>query len=303
MNKLFDSKYPILLAGMNKVSDLRLAMAAHGSGIYASLSVFNYYDYRVGQPIYKNLKHDILEFQNKTGSKNLLISTNDKFLFDLEFLEICKCQLFTHLELIVIPTSNSKMQDTFSHPILKTIKELGIKIVFKISYSYPSTSMGDGYVLKGVNGAGSIRDFGETLLETLVRLKTEDSNVKIIATGGIGHGKQIKELLNNGADMVGIGTLFAASEESCISLESKIKMIEASSNDLSKFDNSGQNALIFKIIEDRHRDDVNNTLSLKRGIKSPQEGHLFAGAGVDCVTEILPMKDIVQRLIEEMNVS
>jgi NAD(P)H-dependent flavin oxidoreductase YrpB (nitropropane dioxygenase family) len=302
MEPFFNSKYPILLVGMNKVSDLRLAMAAHGCGIFASLSVFNYYDYRIGKPVYQNLKKDILEFQDKTGSNNLMISTNDKFLFDTEFLEICQLKLFTHLELIVIPTSNSGMNETFSHPIIDKIKSYGIKIIFKISHSYPATSMGDAYTLKGTGGAGSIHDFGETLIETLDRLKLENENVKIIATGGIGTGAQIKELLNHGAIMVGIGTLFAASEESCISIESKRKMIESSSNDISRFDNSGQNALIFKIIEDRYKDDVNNTLSLKRGIKSPEQGHLFAGLGIDNITEILPMKDIVDRLVGEMNV-
>jgi hypothetical protein len=79
-------------------------------------------------------------------------------------------------------------------------------------------------------------------------------------------------------------------------------MIESNRNDISRFDNSGQNALIFKIIEDRYKDDVNNTLSLKRGIKSPEQGHLFAGLGIDNITEILPMKDIVDRLVGEMNV-
>jgi NAD(P)H-dependent flavin oxidoreductase YrpB (nitropropane dioxygenase family) len=302
MKPFFNSKYPILLAGMNKVSDLRLAIAAYSCGIFASLSVFNYYDYRIGKPVYQNLKKDILEFQDKTGSNNLMVSTNDKFLFDTEFLEICQLKLFTHLELIVIPTSNSGMIETFSHPIINEIKNCGIKIVFKISHSYPATSMGDAYTLKGTGGAGSIHDFGETLIETLDRLKLENENVKIIATGGIGTGAQIKELLNHGAIMVGIGTLFAASEESCISIESKRKMIESNSNDISRFDNSGQNALIFKIIEDRYKDDVNNTLSLKRGIKSPEQGHLFAGLGIDNITEILPMKDIVDRLVGEMNV-
>lgn len=301
MELFFKSTYPILLVGMNKVSDLRLAIAAHNAGIFASLSVFNYYDYRLGMPVYKNLKKDILEFQDKTGSKNLMISTNDNFLFDSEFLELCQSQLFTHLELIVIPTSNSVLDKTFSHPIIEQIKSCGVKIIFKISHSYPTTSMGDAYTLKGINGAGSIHDFGETLIESLTRLKSKDPDVKIIATGGIGNGKQIKELLDHGFIMVGIGTLFAASEESCISLESKKKMIEAKSTDISKFDNSGQNALIFKIIEDRHKDDLNNTLSLKRGIKSADQGHLFAGHGIDYIKEILPIKDIVQRLVYEMN--
>ena len=122
MEPFFNSKYPILLAGMNKVSDLRLATVAHGCGIFASLSVFNYYDNRISKPVYQNLKKDILEFQDKAGSSNLMISTNDKFLFDTEFLEICQLKLFTHLEIILIPTSHSGMHETYSHPIINKIK-------------------------------------------------------------------------------------------------------------------------------------------------------------------------------------
>ena len=95
---------------------------------------------------------------------------------------------------------------------------------------------------------------------------------------------------------VAIGTLFAASEESCISKETKLKMIESSSNEIKRLDSGAQqNAIIFSRIEE---DDFNNTNSLNMGMKDPTNGHIFAGKGIDHIKSILPVKDIVQLLVD-----
>jgi glycerol-3-phosphate dehydrogenase len=86
----------------------------------------------------------------------------------------------------------------------------------------------------------------------------------------------------------------AASEESSVSRETKLKMIEATVADISKTAVSNQSALVFSKLPD---DDMNNTYSLIKGLASPDQGLVFAGKGINYVKEIKPVKDIIQELV------
>ena len=105
--------------------------------------------------------------------------------------------------------------------------------------------------------------------------------------------------MDAGAYAVGIGTLFAVSEESCVSKETKLKMIESGFKSTIRMNIDGgesvkQNALLFSYIKDT---DNNNTSGLVLGIKSAKEGLIFMGKGIDSVDRIKTVEEIVKELV------
>ena len=123
-------------------------------------------------------------------------------------------------------------------------------------------------------------------------MKSHD--VPVIATGGIATKERIDELLGMGVAAVGIGTLFAASAESSLSVQAKQKLIE---NETSNIHN---NRRYIKISDYRGEDDKNMTNSLKQGIVGTG-GHIYAGAGISEIQEILPVSAIVARLTDNLS--
>jgi hypothetical protein len=47
-------------------------------------------------------------------------------------------------------------------------------------------------------------------------------------------------------------------------------------------------------------DDANHTQSLIKGITSPTEGHIFAGKGIDHITEILSVDTVMKNLTKDL---
>jgi hypothetical protein len=129
-------------------------------------------------------------------------------------------------------------------------------------------------------------------------MKAARPEVNIIPSGGISTSEQVNYYMAHGAMAVGIGTLFAASEESPVSLETKLKIVDSTSEDLKRIGKLNHQGLLFKNIEN---DDNNNNQSLRQGMNNPSNGCIYAGAGIDSVTEILPVKEIVQRLVSNLN--
>ena len=103
---------------------------------------------------------------------------------------------------------------------------------------------------------------------------------------------EIKKYLNIGADKVAVGTPFAASLESKISHDSKMQLVKNNSLDLQRI-SEHQNGIMFKRLKE---DDMNNTFSLQQGMISPQQGHLFAGKGIDYIDGIHTVNTIVEKL-------
>jgi nitronate monooxygenase len=290
-NDFFDSKYPIIAAAMNQVSDCNLAIACHNAGIFPSISTLTYSkNYIVN---YSDLEKAIDQFQTRTGTNKILISVAIGDLLSRQFYELVKKYNLENLEIIGndlnYPNEEKKLYlEYLSTPNLKLFAKV-------LGRTYVNPKLMHGVILKGKQGAGrSIQSINEE--EELLSIKSEFPSLPIIMSGGIGTSNDIKKYIEMGCIGVAIGTLFAASEESCISKETKLKMIESSADEIKRLDTGAQqNAIIFSRIEE---DDFNNTNSLNIGMKDPTNGHIFAGTGIDHIKSILPVKDIVQLLVE-----
>lgn len=281
---MLQSKHPILAVPMNKVSNLKLALACHSAGIYPSLCLHVYYKQR--SLWLTRFYEDLKTFQKITGSTELLISmtgqdfSSPNVLEILSEFDVLRIEIIENFDDLIITKNKLAGKD-----LLLVSKEIGRNISFD----------SDIIIVKGKEAAGRISNDNETTREKFLYFKHKYPNKYIIPSGGIGSKEQIDEFLELGAPIVGIGTVFASSLESPISIESKKRMAESSLSDISRFKNSNQNALIFKEIEN---DDANHSLSLKIGTLIPTSGHLFAGESISYIDTVRSVADIVKDLVK-----
>lgn len=290
--EFFGCKYPIIAASMNQVSDLKLAIACHNAGILPSLPIYSYStnNYHID---YDTLNSVLTEFKETTGSNNIMITASRGDLLSDDFLNF----ILTHsIKFIEVIGNDQTYRRPEKPELFKEYLNANIKIIPKVtSSSVINPKITDAVILKSKDGAGRGIETID-VLDELSYIKNNFPSLPVIMSGGIGSKTDVKKYLNLGCMAVSIGTLLAASEESSISLESKEQMIKASSKDIQTFKNGAyQNAIIFSEVE---YDDINHTQSLIEGIKNPNKGHIFVGKGIDNISSIRPVKDIVQELVD-----
>jgi NAD(P)H-dependent flavin oxidoreductase YrpB (nitropropane dioxygenase family) len=285
----FGCEYPIVAAPMNKVSDVDLAVACHRAGIFPSLSIYNYIETH-------SLEKAIDTFQSKTGSNKILLSLDSQEFLDKDVQELILKLKISHLE--ILGDNNITQSSTWDEFLRdsKALQKEGVKILLKSLDSNNVSSELDGVILKSNTGAGRGVEWID-IDYALLSITRRYPAVPIIMSGGISKPRDVKKYLNMGCMAVAIGTLLAASEESCVSLETKQQMVNATYENITRLKNARQNALVFSEIT---IDDDNNTNALVKGIASPAEGHIFAGKGINEITSIKSVKNIVEDLIKDL---
>jgi len=284
---------------MNKVSDLRLAVAVRKAGGMPSLSVFNYYT--APNVIEKTLiELDLMAYNAEFKDTNILVSTGVKELLSLNLTEVLTRFKVSCVELIVDDDVTNRAGDSQVLDAIKQLQAGGVLVFTKTIMESDILPGIDGIVLKGPDGAGRGNTSGVSLVELFDDIHSRYPKLRIIPAGGISTAEHVKQYMDRGAWACGVGTLFAAAEESRVSKETKLKMIESSTQDIKQLTNGdvksfAQNALVFKAVEN---DNFNNTKGLMAGIKSPATGHIFVGKGIDNVTSILPVKTIIDNLVK-----
>jgi len=280
---------------MNKVSDVNLAIAVSKAGAIPSLSIFNYFT----GPDYIDdnlLRSALVRYKLATGDCNILLSVSVSELIDKRFQKVIVEEQVGLIELIPDSYGETPLSQFRNDQLALAIDEVrsnGALVFVKVLSVEHVIDDIDGVILKGNDGAGRGTNNLEILFE---KVRNKFPNLPIIVSGGIGTSAQVKSFLDKGAVAVGIGTLFAASVESSVSYETKLKMVEASSENITQLSTGAtQNALVFS---STLNDNYNNTKGLLAGIKNPESGHIFAGKGINDITEILPVDSIVQRLVD-----
>jgi NAD(P)H-dependent flavin oxidoreductase YrpB (nitropropane dioxygenase family) len=301
----FISKFPIVAAPMNKVSDAGLAISVYNAGCIPSLSIFNHR--HNGTINYKELALEIDKFSTSTGSNQIILSVAIPQLKESALQDLLSTKLVTHLEIIVEElrlngiefTDDDKQIVRGIIPILEYYKSLGIGLIIKcltrfvvIELEKYFPGLFDYYMIKGEDAAGSVvsRKDKKSLLDEIVIIRNQYPNVRIIAAGGISCGEEIRKYLNAGAELVALGTAFAMCKESVIADHSKEKILQ--NKKIERFENSGQNAVMFGKYNDK--DDYNHTGSLVSGIKGNDTGHVFIGKGIQNIDKILTVDEMIK---------
>lgn len=278
---------------MNGVSDVNLAIVVSEAGAFPSISIFNYYKNNSVDLHY--LEKELIKFSDKVGHSNILVSMHWEDSLNLDLIEIMTRLNVKYIELFFRALTHPLWEKISQH--ISFLRSDGFRIFFKTVRLLPISEY-DAIVIKGPKGAG--RSFPNTLElhESFNILKEQIGAQNLIPSGGIGTSAECKYYLNQGALSVGIGTLIAASEESCVSIETKRKILQSTSDDIVNIGELNCRGLLFSKLDN---DDDNNSRSLRAGIRGTSAGCIYVGNGIDHIKTIMPVKDIIEALIVDVN--
>jgi NAD(P)H-dependent flavin oxidoreductase YrpB (nitropropane dioxygenase family) len=276
--EFFGYEHPILCAAMTCVTDIKLALACAKAGIIPSLTTA---PTNVCVP---RLDDDLTKFRKEMGHCKLVLGLAGPTSLGTEFedfiVHMVKKHKITHVE---------KVQMLHSKNFIRKMHDLGCLVINKHSRSEMSKNVYDAHTINGTESAGYGSELNLNDLFIQLRHSTEE---RLIPSGGIATKEQIDYYIQNGALAVCIGTLFAASEESRVAKETKQEMIERTSQDLRFLSYSMQRGIIYK-----DENDVRSR-ALRKGVEGDiKNAHIFAGTGIDHIKEILPVQEIVNRLV------
>jgi len=283
----FNAKYPIICTPMNKVSDAKLALAAQAAGIIPSLVA--------SFTALSETAVELEKFNNGAGNFTDLILAVSPAQLSPELIDVILTYNVTHLQLL------EDIKNAAEELMLSGLKKKNIKIIVKRLSTNPRgveyLHLVDAIDIKGPEGASRVVNDGVPLSSRLSQLQMLYPDLPIIVTGGISTSAEIRQYLDAGAVAVGLGTVFALSEESCINYEKKLAMLEKSFANVRNIGVSKQNAIIFTPIPD---EDANHTRGLLIGRDSSSKGLLFAGKAIDNISSIKSVATIVKELTVDL---
>lgn len=217
LDKMLDIDYPVIVAPMFLISNVKMIKAALASGVTAAFPALNY---RTDAELRKAIG-EIKAASSKPFGVNLIVNkSNPKY----------KSQLQTLLELKVdyIITSLGSPRE-----VIDRCKPLGIKVfcdVVDLAYARKVESLGADAVIAVNNRAGG--HAGDIPPQELITLLKENINLPIISAGGIAHGQDLAHVMKWGAAGASVGTIFIACEESDVSPEYKQAIIAYGEKDV-----------------------------------------------------------------------
>jgi len=304
--QVFQSRYPILEACMNRGSTLELAVAVHAAGGYPSLCSWTYNQHSLA------MQQDLDRFVKLTNSNciHLSFELNE---FDNQVVQgIVRSHAIPTIEIIYGKTNTFRPTDSESElevallRLLEPLKEQGTRIFKRVYEPVGQDTMDrhllDGFCIKGAESAGF--SSYTPVKETFLKQRELTPGAMLIPYGGIGTADQVQDYIELGAEMIAVGTVFALSAESTMATETKLAAIQKQAQDLVQLTHNfggvkrKQSALKFGNYAGP--DDANGTIGLVRGLNGKPDSHVYLGRGIDHVDEILSCQEIIQRLVEKI---
>lgn len=300
VTELFNINYPIIQAGMVWVSGWKLALAVSnegGLGLIGSGS----------------MKPELL----REHIQKCRAATDKPFGVNIPLLR-------GDAEELVRITIEEGVKIVFSsagHPgkFIKLLKENNIKVVHvvpSVKHGLKAEEVGcDAIVGEGVE-AGGHNGINETTTISLIPQLVDEVNIPVIAAGGIADGRGILAALSLGAEGVQIGTRFAATVESSAHPNYKQKVVEAKDDGtILAFKKISLVRMLKNDFADRalkaesdgwDESKLKELLGSKRerlGIFEGDEieGELEAGQSSGLVKEVLTVKELFQKLLNEIS--
>lgn len=308
LDRLLGIQYPFIVAPMFLISNTKMVKIALDAGATAAFPALNY---RTDADLRAAID-EIKSHTDRPFGVNLIVNrSNPRYKAQLQTL------LDARVGYIITSLGNPK-------EVIEKCKPLGIKVfcdVVDLTYAQKVERLGaDAVIDVNAMAGGHAGNLGARELITLLK---ENCNLPVISAGGIGTGEQLRQVMDWGAAGASIGTIFIACEESDISAEYKRAMVEYGSADIvrtTKMSGSpltvintpyvkqlGTKANFLEWILNRYkplRKWVKMLIAF-RGMKAVEKAAFAAtyktvwcaGPAIDHVTAVLPMKDILLRLI------
>lgn len=300
ITELFGIEYPIIQGGMVWISGWRLAAAVSNAGGLGLLGAGSMHPETLQEHIRK-----MREATDKPWGVNVpLMYPEIDRLIDLLIAEGVK---------IVFTSAGSPKKYT------QRLHDAGMIVVHVVSsskFARKCEEAGvDAIVAEGFE-AGGHNGREETTTLTLIPQVRRATTLPLIAAGGIGSGEAMLAAMVLGAEGVQIGTLFALTEESSASDAFKQRCTQLEEGDtmltlkLLSPTRLVKNDLYCRIQEAEKEgaavEDLRAILgqaAAKRGIFEGDidNGELEIGQIASAVKEILPVKDVMNRLVKEFD--
>jgi enoyl-[acyl-carrier protein] reductase II len=300
ITELFNIEYPIIQAGMVWVSGWKLASAVSnegGLGLIGSGS----------------MKPDLL----REHIQKCKAATDKPFGVNIPLLRRDAEELVN----VVIEEGVKIVFSSAGHPgkFIKILKEREIKVAHvipSVKHALKAEEVGcDAVVGEGVE-AGGHNGINETTTISLIPQLVDAVKIPVIAAGGIADGRGILAAFSLGAEGVQIGTRFAATVESSAHDNYKKKVVEAKDDGtILAFKKIGlvrmlKNDFAFRALkadgecwDDSKLKELLGSKRERLGIFEGDEieGELEAGQSSGLVNEILTLKELFKKLLNEIS--
>ena len=310
LQSLLQITHPVIMAPMFLVSNTKMVIGGMKSGIAACIPALNY-------RTLEELRTSIIELKQAKVSGgsfgyNLIVNkSNVKYKEQLRVL----CE--EGVDFIITSLGSPEETITEAHKV-------GIKVfcdVTDLAFAKKVESLGADAIIAVNNQAGGHR--GNIDPETLIKLLNEQTSLPVISAGGVGSKADLDKMLSYGAVGVSVGSPFIASDEAGVSKEYKQACVDYGAKDIIMTERiSGTPCTVINTPYVQKVGTkqtwletlLNKNKSLKKwvkmirfyiGMKATEKAATqvtyktvwVAGPSIENTTAILPVQQIVQKLV------
>ena len=310
LQSLLQITHPVIMAPMFLVSNTKMVIEGMKSGIAACIPALNY-------RTLEELRTSIIELKQAKVSGgsfgyNLIVNkSNVKYKEQLRVL----CE--EGVDFIITSLGSPEETITEAHKV-------GIKVfcdVTDLAFAKKVESLGADAIIAVNNQAGGHR--GNIDPETLIKLLNEQTSLPVISAGGVGSKADLDKMLGYGAVGVSVGSPFIASDEAGVSQEYKQACVDYGAKDIIMTERiSGTPCTVINTPYVQKVGTkqtwletlLNKNKSLKKwvkmirfyiGMKATEKAATqvtyktvwVAGPSIENTTAILPVQQIVQKLV------
>lgn len=302
MTKLFNTRYPIIQAGMVWNSGWKLASAASNSGILGLIGAGSMYP----EVLRKHIQKCTAATSKPFGVNVPLLYPNIKEIMQIIVDEGVK----------IVFTSAGNPSDWTSW--LKKHDITVVHVVSSVKFAQKAETAGvDAVVAEGFE-AGGHNGREETTTFALIPMVCKSVSIPVIAAGGIATGRAMLAAMTLGAHGVQIGSRFVASTESSAheafknlvvsAQEGSTKLTLKELTPVRLLKNKFFNELMDLYKNNPTSDELKAHLGRGRAKKGMfegdlDEGELEIGQIAAVIDDILPVSEIVKNLVKEFNIA
>lgn len=310
LTSLLHITHPLIMAPMFLVSNTKMVIEGMKSGVAGCIPTLNYRTLEELKAVIHELK--VAKVPGGSFGFNLIVNkSNVKYKEQLRVL----CE--EGIDFII--TSLGSPEET-----IKEAHKVGIKVfcdVTDLAFAKKVESLGADALVAVNNQAGGHR--GNISPEELIKSLNENTSLPVISAGGVGSKADLDKMLSYGAVGVSVGSPFIASIESGVSQEYKQACVDYGAKDIVMTERiSGTPCTVINTPYVQKVGTkqtwletlLNKSKSLKKwvkmirfyiGMKATEKAATqvtyktvwVAGPSIEDTKEILPVKDIVAKLV------
>lgn len=310
LNSILNITHPLIMAPMFLVSNTKMVIEGMKSGVAGCIPALNYRTLEELKEAINELK--VAKVSGGSFGFNLIVNKSN-----VTYKEQLRVLCEEGVDFII--TSLGSPEET-----IKEAHKVGIKVfcdVTDLAFAKKVESLGADAIIAVNNQAGGHR--GNIDPETLIKQLNENTSLPVISAGGVGNKADLDKMLSYGAVGVSVGSPFIASNEASVSQEYKQACVDYGAKDIVMTERiSGTPCTVINTPYVQRvgtkqtwlETILNKNKSLKKwvkmirfyiGMKATEKAATqvtyktvwVAGPSIEDTKAILPVKDIVKKLV------